>query len=675
MSEQDARSVLDLGPGGLALTRLSSATWLERATLALLLSALALALLGVYFGCASVAIDAPTVHTDGAFQTASSLHRLASGQAVGRDFLPYLGLGPLYTLYPTFALAGGDLHASVIAAYLTVHLFAAASFSVLFYLAARPARAWHALLPGTFFLLLTNMVPHYFPNAVLTALQPGNSLRPIRSFGPYVVAMLVCVVAERVASPRRRFLALGATSTLAMLWSNDYGVPSAGLFGTMALALALRPGQPNKRESVALLLAGGLLGVLVGLVVTRGGLFSLLHYNFVDVATDQWWFFWPWVPESRVLSVRDLDKVLVPEVNQGLVVLALALVRAGLRRRVPDVAFALIGTASFFGGFIPSVGGHIEHGQHGYFVGFQLWTYLALAAWCASGVRTFMLREPLLARRAAWVLTLLVALALGAVFSAQRREAHARDVRAAEQDPGRFYVGELGAYLALMWRPYVDLARAARGSTTLEEYWGLWSAVQQAPSLTPVDSIIHALGSVRSRYAAAVHEAPSRIVTTRAAFSAWQTWNLSASWWFYRQLLQEYVPTAVSPTTVVWSKGGRASWSPRACSVENGPRPTLSVEGDRRALYEVTLHYRLRGAGRRALLRVRNNINVVDGGYLSIDPNARTAIFPVVAANGERLDLNIVSAPEHPMTLELEGCSAQHVPFNHPDVISVPGSS
>jgi hypothetical protein len=198
--------------------------------------------------------------------------------------------------------------------------------------------------------------------------------------------------------------------------------------------------------------------------------------------------------------------------------------------------------------------------------------------------------------------------------------------------------------------------------------------VQQAPSLTPVDSIIHALGGVRSQYAAALHAEPGRIVTTRVSFSAWQTWNLSASWWFYRELLAGYVPTALSPTTVVWAKSAHATWSPRACSVENGPVPTLRVQGEQRALYEVTLHYRLQGREHRALLRVRNNINVVDGGYLSIDPNARTATFPVLAGSAERLDLNIVSAPEHLRTVELEGCTAQLVPFSHPEVIFVPGS-
>ena len=40
-------------------------------------------------------LTVPTYHLDGSFQTASGLFRLAEGDVPGRDFYPYLGIGPL----------------------------------------------------------------------------------------------------------------------------------------------------------------------------------------------------------------------------------------------------------------------------------------------------------------------------------------------------------------------------------------------------------------------------------------------------------------------------------------------------------------------------------------------------------------------------------------------------
>src|SRR3954451_22069902 len=42
----------------------------------------------------------PTMHLDGSFQTASGLFRLESGQWPGKDFFPYLGIGPVMALFP-----------------------------------------------------------------------------------------------------------------------------------------------------------------------------------------------------------------------------------------------------------------------------------------------------------------------------------------------------------------------------------------------------------------------------------------------------------------------------------------------------------------------------------------------------------------------------------------------
>lgn len=368
-----------------------------------------------------------------------------------------------------------------------------------------------------------------------------------------------------------------------------------------------------------------------------------------------------------MLGAGDVLKLLDTDVLTGLAVVSVAVVRALLTRRVEDAAFALVGATSFFGGVVPSVGGHIERG---YFIGFQAWKYVAVIAWCVAGARSFLKREHPRAARRLWQFALGSVLLVAVLFFRERRAAFTQRVALAERDAATFYVPELGGYLGAEWRSYVDAAREARGTPVIEEYWGIWSAVQASHALTSVDSIIHALGSVRGDFSAALAGTPPRVITTRASFSDWQSWNVSASWWFYRELLAGYAPTNLSPTSIEWRPAPSVPWREYGCVVSNAP-PRFMVRG-KAALYEVTLRYQLDSGGGRSLLRVRNNINRRDSGYLSIDPNAREFTFPARAGEGQPLDLTVTAAPERQAQLTLEGCSARLVPFSHPEVLQIP---
>jgi hypothetical protein len=630
------------------------------------LAGLLCTVLGVCYHCREVALYAPTFHLDGAFQTASSLERLANGEMPGRNFLPYLGLGPLLLLFPTFALLGGNLAASTAAAWFTVQLCAGAALAISFFLAARPVRAWHALLPGVALLWAVNIAPGYLPRSIMDATDPGNSLRPLRAFAPYALALLVAVVTARPWSRRRRLACLGAACVLVSLWSNDYGIPSAALFGALVLGFGLRPSE-HRRGTLSGLALGAAFGVVLGFLVTGGRLDKLLRYNLVDVVRDQWWLFFPWGAEERVLSARDLIKILTPDVVTAVSVVVIASIRALLTRRIEDAAFALVGASSFLGGLVPSVGGHIEPG---YFIGLFAWKYMAVMAWCLAGVRFILKSEHPRAARLGWQVALGSGLLMGGALLEWRRANFIQGVKVAERNDRIFYVPELGGYLGSEWSSHVAAARAARGMPAIDEYWSIWSAVQASQALTPVDSIIHALGSVRNEFSAALARRPPQIITTRASYSDWQSWNVSANWWFYRELFLGYLPTTLSPTTIEWRPALAVPWNDHPCAVSSSP-PAVMVRGNGRALYEITLHYRLDAGGRRSLLRVRNNINRQDAGYLSIDPKAREVTFPALVAPGTALDLVVVVAPDRPTALSLESCTAQLIPFSHPEVLRV----
>ena len=136
----------------------------------------------------SRSIDIPTFHLDGAFQTASSLFRIDSGQAPGRDFLPYLGVGPLLLIYPVFKMSGGALSASVFSAHFLTLVLGWTSLSVLLQLIFCPKMAIFSLAGGALVFILPTLISWQlsFPSIFAFAFEPGNSLRPIRVAAPYL---------------------------------------------------------------------------------------------------------------------------------------------------------------------------------------------------------------------------------------------------------------------------------------------------------------------------------------------------------------------------------------------------------------------------------------------------------------------------------------------------------
>lgn len=153
-------------------------------------------------------INLPTYHLDGAFQTASGLYRLDSGQLVGRDFFPYLGIAPLYILYPLFKALGANLAASVFTAQLVTLLLGALSVALIWHLIFCSRSFLRSLAIGSLLFLLPVVlldglrVP--FPPA-LHASIPGNSLRPIRSAAPYLTVLAYYFLALPITRTRVRY--------------------------------------------------------------------------------------------------------------------------------------------------------------------------------------------------------------------------------------------------------------------------------------------------------------------------------------------------------------------------------------------------------------------------------------------------------------------------------------
>lgn len=627
---------------------------------------------GALFYALQKALLIPTFHLDGAYQTASGLYRLADGELPGRDFLPYLGLGPIYLLLPAFLAAGQNVSGATFSAFYMVAVIAAMKFAVLFYVIVLPRRWMTALGAGAIFALLLIALESTTSPLGTALLYPGNSLRPVRSFAPFLGVLAAYAVVRRSGTPFRRYAGLGAAAGALLFWSNDFGIPTAGGLGILALGLASIEGQV-KLATAAAFAAGALAASAMILVAATGGApLALLEYNVLDVARDQWWYFGPWQDELRILDVSDLGKLLEPLMILQLAVWAVFLLFTIAKPRLERYLALYLGAVLFLGGLIPTVGGQFS----GYFDEFHRWTLVATGLMVLSALHHHAHRW-LGASRMRIIGALVAAVLSLASLAIGAREAHAYFSAAedAAADARLIHVPELGGYLGEEWAGYVDEARADTGDT-IEEYWSIWSAIRRVAPPFPVDATIHALGRQRSAFRAyLLSRSADKVITTRRTMTYWQPWLLSANWWFYEPLLRNYVPSDLSPRTVIWKRGAPRRWREVACSVDQDAgqeRNGVVLEAPRAGLYEVEIAYAVSdAAGTREILMMKNNLNYAADaeGYLSVDPRGSKASFPVAvdAAGSVDVPARLHGPADAKGMVSIASCVARLVRLDHID--------
>jgi len=278
-----------------------------------------------FFYSLSIAINVPTFHLDGAFQTASGLFRLDAGQFPGKDFFPYLGVGPLLSLYPAFKVLGSDLSASVFSAQFMTLLLGWLSVSIIWHLIFHPKFLISSLAAGAVFLVVPIAFTSYFEvflhHSFSFAIHPGNSLRPIRAAAPYLLAITYYLFILNIKSAQLKSALSGVASGVILLWSNDFAIPSAGLFAILIICSFLIKKEFNfKNASTYIFMCIFSWALLLGLI-TNGHSLALLNYNFLDVAKDQWWYFGPYSESKRIFEPQQIFKIISRENIFPLIVL------------------------------------------------------------------------------------------------------------------------------------------------------------------------------------------------------------------------------------------------------------------------------------------------------------------------------------------------------------------
>ncbi|MDM9653766.1 hypothetical protein QU755_20490 [Pseudomonas wenzhouensis] len=613
-------------------------------------------------------VHVPTFHMDGAFQTASGLFRLESGQLPGRDFYPYLGVGPLLAMFPIYKIFGGDLAATVAAAKFVTILLSWMAVATLWHFVLRPTNVIYSLIGSSLILFGVNFIASQssLPNLLAFGVEPGNSLRPVRAVLPYLVALSIYFLIKSVVHVNARNFLISTTLGAALLWSNDYAIPTFGLF-FLFVFFYLYCFERNWIRNASIIAATSIVVWFVLLsLVTAGHSFDLLKYNFFDVRKDQWWYFGPYGSNTRIFEIPQISRLFSIENYFPLFVLIVTLLVAIRSKLIENYLVFFIGLTLFSGGSLASIGGHLG----GYFGGFYFWGVATSFVFCFkilvlvanNSKRLEFFRADYLPMLGLLMILLMVVTSL---------KNYEEKLDQLQIDPNKFYVDEFGAFLDVSFSEYINYARLNHENIVIEDYWGLWSSLYRKFPPWPVDSIIHALGNVREISHKALEKADI-IITTRYSMSpAFQPWNLSQSYWFYDELISKWEPVFTSPTTMVWKRGnGRSAFVGVACKV-SADKNSFTLPEAVPGFYRIALGYSSVGREGRHLLMARNNISYPfdTAGFVSLMPGKNIATFPVLLSPGgvDIFNLEVIGKAH----AEISSCTADRILYENDELLHI----
>lgn len=621
-------------------------------------------LLFSFFVAKRLSFVVPTTHMDGAFQTTSGLFRLQNGEVPGRDFYPYLGVLPIYLCYPFFCLAGGNVSASVFASCFVVLFCCMFSLGTIHFLISRKKNFLYSMCCGSaltvVFYLLSAGVPSI--SSVLHVqdlLFPGNSLRPIRQFAPYLCVLGLYFLFKNIGKYRFRHVCTGALWVgLFSLWSNDYSLGTLFLAGMGCCIWILTSERHCRRRRLIMFVLVFLIGVFFFYeLVTLGNMKSLILYNFRDVARDQYWYFEPLTEESRVYSFSSLWNMFIISLSDLIlpfVVLLILFADFCFSGSFGKICLFVIGCILFSGGLIATVGGHSDN----YFRYFFLWGVGAAAFYALSIPSCWKYYE-----NTRMVIALVFSLAIafyGCFFARKEYRNHANAIK---DNNAYFYAASLGGYLPVEWKAYLDFLDENRNKSFLEEYWGIASAYLHRNSDWKVDSVIHAFNKTREESSGRIMN-KDYIITSSSSLH-WTFWNLAQNYWLYEKVFHGYdFLFSVSDSIFVWKKRNSIREFP-ACDLNTChliDHKSFKIESP--GMYEIHLDYDY-SPRFHSLLVLASPLEVNHS--VSFPPYQNQYVFLVSCSDPKVFSLNSIC---NSGTFKIKSVTAKIIPDDIADIFS-----
>lgn len=617
----------------------------------------------IIYSCSS-AFDIPTFHLDGAFQTASGLFRINSGQVPGRDFFPYLGIGPLLIIYPFFKIAGATLFSSVFSAQFVTLILRWISLAILWRFIFKPKTTFASLTYSSAIFVFPFLIAHKFSGPF----EPGNSLRPIRAAAPYLTAIAIYFLMTKCkANKSMRDCLAGLIFGITLLWSNDFAIPTAGSFFIFYSIYSYSEDKNRWSKSFSIsLISTFAFYVIILSIITIGHPTNLFKYNFFDVATDQWWYFGPYTTESRIFKIEDLSKLFVGKSSFPLFFLLLSTIIACRKKNLEFTLFICIGVTLFLGGCLASIGGHLDS----YFNEFHYWATagatFSIIKTAASYNKDYINSNTIIAKF--FLLSMIMASSLYIFFSKSNQYINLSNQN--KNNPDKFFVEELGGYLNTDWKDYVEFIRKSKDHSVIEDYWGIWSSMNRKFPPWPIDSVIHALGHTREISKKYLTDTDYIVSTRYSTSPIWQPWNISYNFWFYDELISNREPIFVSPASTVWIKTKKIRTYENAECRISSQKSSFEINPAIPGYYKVELNYQLSGNGR-FLFMLKNNIADSSGedGYVSLPIKNSKITIPLLITpySGNNFESKFLGSTN--IKLEIQSCEAQIIKYKNSTIL------
>lgn len=607
----------------------------------------------------------PVLHVDGTYQTASALYRIKNGEWFGVDFLSYLGIGPILLLFPLFILFGGDIYASLLSSHIMVF---SSTFALIAILCFFIGRKHFKLLFSVMTVLL--VIGFFFRGGDLNYFYtPGNSLKPIRSFLPYLAFVFYFVLNKYLVSngklSEHHPMTVAAVLSIIIIWSNDYALPTFALLTCLVFLLNFKIFHKSPFVFLKYFAYCTTFPVLSLWLFNGGALLPYLGYNFQDVAQDQWWYFTSYQKDERVYNFSDLSLIFSSLYWRTYFCFAVLIIFYWKTRHQGILYVLFIGLVHFLAASLSIIGGHLSYT---YLIALNSWAYFVLIIGGISFFYSYLKQSKILDKIVSYVTVVSLVLVatvitVTSVLFYQNSESLYDD-----SDVDWVEVKLLGGKVDTRYDTFLnDVQQLPKDSVVLEEYWGLASAIRDTSNLWKLDAVIHLLGKQRQEAKESLNSA-DYFLSTNFTFNEWARWSFSMNYWLFKELLERWNISNIYPNLYLW-KNGETSLikNPVSCIIENtNNHQSFTIEANKKSIVEVTLEYDFSYEGR-GLITLDNKISHV---FMALDPKARKVTFPVfVLKEATAFPMNAYSSGKN--DLKLTSCEAWEIEHDYLDLLKL----
>ena len=610
---------------------------------------------------------------NGAFQAFNPVRRIFLGEIPGKDFNPYLGLGPTYLNFFLTYLLGKNFAASQFSIYfLSLTLHTVALFLLFSYVGFR----WQkSLIFSSTMILGLSLVFEDF-RWVNEIVGPGTSNLNFRSFLPFLTSFLLLITFKNYPKSIMTYLIIGSLMGIQVFWSNDYGIPSTfGLLFLLILYLVIEDKQAILRKILISLVSGIIAFYSVGMMLTTGNLDKWLKMNFQDIANDQFWYFLWFKNNNKILSLLDLPSHLL--LTTFLSIFGLSLLIIILKGYCQDkllnyLLLSYIGLTTLFAGLLSSLGGTLS---------VRYYLPSIVVSFFTISLAFYLIFRPIKIRfKVTFIPIILLFLycLVPLIHLKQYSTLRTNFIR----------VEELGGWLSSRWQGSIEIASNLKEELKekspqqkiLSTYSTGMDAIVGSVNSTNFDYIIHVLGDKnRNNYLEKFLKLqPKYITTLREDGYAWETWAKRTNWWFYREFINNYQVVESTFYNLLWSKRENTennSYPPVSCTVSslNNNLAQLTITTPREYGYSPNIYYV--DIGLEYELKVngfhRGLVNIIEektaspkaigkeGNYsYGIPPGHQQWYIPVEHKIGTKSILQMKAYPEKYAFLAVKSCQA-----------------